>query len=122
MEAGLKQRQTSTKRGDTVTIDVQHPDWLKDAVTQHRLTLRLLAESKIPEPLIGWFIVTMCLRFLRCVYGSDVDAVHALTQYVMNKEAESLAFKQAIEAAPKCLECNGPVLDGECLNCGKARP
>ena len=68
-------------------VDVAKPDWLKLAVDSHISTLELLSGNTIPEPLIGTFVLTMCLRFLRAVFGcDDVEAAKMLVQYTIAKK------------------------------------
>jgi len=57
---------------------VAHPEWLKRQIPQHIKTLDLALKGKIPEKLLGFMIVTSCRHMLRCVYGSDLEAVIAL--------------------------------------------
>ena len=68
-------------------VEVAKPDWLKLAVESHISTLDLLSRNVIPEPLIGMFVITMCLRFLRAVYGTDdIEASRLLMQFVIARK------------------------------------
>lgn len=69
-------------------IPVARQDWLDVAVSEHVRTMKLLRASKVPEVLIGSFVVTMCRRLLRCVYGSDLEAACALRKMVIDEEYE----------------------------------
>ena len=71
-------------------IKVEHPDWLESAVDDHLTTLRLLKENKIPDVLIGQFVVTMCMRFLRSIYGDDLSSALAVRQWVLDREQERM--------------------------------
>lgn len=77
--------------------DVAQPEWLEKAVPEAISTLELLRKGHVPQVLTGRFIVTTCMRLLRCVYGSDLETVAALREKVMN----DVAFWQKVDAMTK---------------------
>lgn len=103
---------------DTFSIEVKHPDWLKDAAKSAEGTFRLIAQDRVPESIKGWFVVTKCLQLLRCVYGSDLETLTSLKEHVMAGELEKLEIRKTLDAAPPCPECKGPIVESECLQCG----
>ncbi len=107
-----------SEQADTMRIEVQHPDWLKSASKQAETTFKLIAADGVPEPLVGWFVVTKCLHLLRCVYGSDLETLTSLKDHVMAKELEQIETAAMLEKATECSECGGPVVELECLTCG----
>jgi hypothetical protein len=110
------------ERGEEVSehgkITVQEPDWLKLAITDEIRQLNLIQQGKLPDVLLGRFIVTGARRLLRCVYGSDLNAAAALRQMVIDDEIDSLN---------RCKHCdrmlmnqiNAGVFDGPIPRCEK---
>jgi hypothetical protein len=77
-----------------VHVKIEQPEWLDKAIPEVLMSLRLIAEGKVPEVLKGRFIVADCKRLLRCVYGSDLDAVLAIRTEVL----DDVAFWQEVES------------------------
>lgn len=75
-------------------VRIDQPEWLDKAIQSTMLSLRLIQEKKVPEVLKGRFIVTDCKRLLRCIYGSNLDAVVALRTEAL----EDVAFWQQVDA------------------------
>lgn len=76
-----------------VKIDIEKPEWLEKAIPDAQRTLRLVADGKVPDVLIGRFIVTTCLHLLRCVYGSDIHTAAAIRRKVL----EDVEFWQRLD-------------------------
>lgn len=70
------------------TIVVQRKEWLAAAIPDAIRSLELIRDGKTPNVLVGRFVVTTARRLLRCVYGSDADAVIALRQMWLDEVAE----------------------------------
>ena len=59
-------------------------EWYTAAATEAEREFRLINRGILPKVLWGQFTVTMCLRLLRAVFGtqSDSEAVDQLRRYV----------------------------------------
>lgn len=71
-----------------------NPEWLygEDGALPAASSCFRLAESGIlPKELLGWMLVTTCLRVLRAIYGSDQATLIGLTEYI-NDRAKGLTL------------------------------
>jgi hypothetical protein len=64
------------------------PEWVKEAIKDTQLSLKLLASGDVPEDIRGFCLRTAALRLLRCVYGSDRNTVEALMRHVFKLGGE----------------------------------
>ncbi len=96
------------------SVEVKHRDWLDSAIKDHRKTFDIIESDRLPHVLTGSFVVTMCLRLLRCVYGSDLDSLHALNQIIMAQEQENAEQSELQRHVQHCR-------DTDCQQCAKYR-
>jgi hypothetical protein len=76
-----------------VHVKIEHPEWLDEAIASVMQSLRLIQAGSVPEVLKGRFLVTDCKRLLRCIYGSELDAIVALRTEALN----DVAFWQEVD-------------------------
>lgn len=70
-------------------IEIKDMPSLEHAALDASTFLHLIQEERIPEPLIGWMIVIMNLRFLRAVFGVTNEQVpYKLMEYLDNFKEE----------------------------------
>ncbi len=96
------------------SVEVKHRNWLDAAVKDHKATLALIESRRLPATLTGSFVVTMCLHFLRCVYGSDLESLHAIHEIVMAKEIEKVEQAELLRHVQHCR-------DTDCVKCEQYR-
>lgn len=70
-----------------IGLEVQRPEWLKEALPEVIRALRLIEAGRVPKPLVGYFVRTAAMRLLRSVYGSDLDTAAAIREYVLEQTA-----------------------------------
>lgn len=77
-------------------VPIARPDWIEGGVGQFEKTIKLWRKGRVPENLLGWMLVTDCMRVLRAVYGDDLTTAAAIREHVlkavqMEQEAEGRA-------------------------------
>jgi hypothetical protein len=84
-------------------IEVQKPEWLMEASKEAESLFRLVHQGRIPDSILGWMVVTKCMRVLRSIYGSDLATAAAIRERVLREAADALT------RLPDCdLEHEGP--------------
>jgi hypothetical protein len=78
------QAQESTKPIYTLP-KVARPDWLAGTLPQLERQLKVMQLPHFPSVLKGHFALTMAMRLLRCVYGSDAQGAAALSEELSRK-------------------------------------
>lgn len=80
-----------------ITEPMAKPEWLPDALDDTIRTLKLARAGRIPDKILGWMLVTSCLRVLRCVYGDDLTTCTKLREAVLLNEEAALEVQRAME-------------------------
>ena len=75
-------------------IKVQNPLWLKHGLIDTLNTLSLIERGIYPPKIIGWSVLTCCMRLIRAVFNepNNIKAAELLRQYyiVADKEMQKL--------------------------------
>lgn len=76
------------------TPEVQRLDWLEKSLPGAIKALQLVKSGKVSAKVLGFFIRTVALRLLRCVYGSDLAASVAIREHAL----ETAALRQKLDS------------------------